>query len=320
MSRHRANGLTRSQAIVAGGVVLACSRTAFAQPQPTVVRVASNPVADVVPLLYAQSSGLFRNAGLEVTLQKASSGSAVAAAVVGAAIDVGKVASTTIVSAHAHGVGLTIVFPDRLHTPGAASQTQIIVAVDSPIRTARDLNGKTISVSAIKDSTWIAARLFIDSAGGDSSSVRFVEVPFSAVGAAVAAGRIDAGVDNAPYLEKDVRDGQVRELGDVEAALGSSFLETAWVCSADYIAKNHDTVVRFVRAIREAQIWCNAHVAEANDVTAKFTGVDPAVLAQTQSIFATDVDPRVMQSFIAAAARYGVIPAAFDSADLFLRA
>lgn len=312
--------MNRSQALAGGALLLAGTRTAFAQPQPAVVRVASNPVADVVPLLYAQSSGAFRNAGLEVTLQKASSGSAVAAAVAGAAIDVGKVASTTIVSAHAHGVHLTIVFPDRLHTPGAASQTQIIVPADSPIRAARDLDNKTIAVSAVKDSTWIAARLFIDSGGGDSSTVRFVEVPFSAVGAAVAAGRIDAGVDNAPYLEKDLRDGKLRGLGDVEARLGSNFLETAWVSSADYIAKNRDTVTRFVRVIREAQIWCNAHVTEANDITAKFTGIDVAVLAQTQSIFAADVDPRVMQSFIAAAARYGVIPAVFDSAELFLRA
>src|ERR1700761_5817975 len=109
--------MNRSQALAGGALLLAGTRTAFAQPQPAVVRVASNPVADVVPLLYAQSSGAFRNAGLEVTLQKASSGSAVAAAVAGAAIDVGKVASTTIVSAHAHGVHLTIVFPDRLHTP-----------------------------------------------------------------------------------------------------------------------------------------------------------------------------------------------------------
>jgi NitT/TauT family transport system substrate-binding protein len=224
------------------------------------------------------------------------------------------------VSAHAHGVRLTIIFPDRLHTPGAASQTQIIVQADSPIRTARDLNGKTIAVSAVKDSTWIAARLFIDAGGGDSSSVRFVEIPFSAVGAAVAAGRVDAGVDNAPYLEKDLHDGKLRGLGDVEAGLGSNFLETAWCCSGDYIAKNRDTVLRFVRVIREAQIWCNAHVAEANEITAKFTGVDAAVLAQTQSIFASDVDPRVMQSFIAAAAKYGVIPAPFDSAELFLRA
>jgi NitT/TauT family transport system substrate-binding protein len=310
--------MNRAALIAATATSLVTMRTARAQTLES-IHVASNPVADVVPLLYAQSSGLFRNNGLDVTVQKASNGSAVAAALAGGAIQFGKVASTTIVSAHAHGVGLTVVFPDRLHTPGAQSQTQIIVSPESTIRNGRDLNGKTVAVSAVKDSTWIGARMFVDTAGGDSTTVRFIEIPFSAVGAAVAAGRVDAGVDNAPYLEQDVSSGKVRALGDIFGMMGSNFLETAWVANADYIAKNAQTVARFARAIREAQVWCNAHPSEANELTAKFTGVDRAALDATKTIFATEMDPRTMQSYVAAAAKYQVIPRPFDAAELFAR-
>ena len=236
--------VTRYQALAGSAMLVATGRTVFAQAQLTSVRVASNPVGDVVPLLYAQNSGLFHNAGLDVTLQKATSGSAVAAALVGNAIDIGKVASTSIVTAHARGVALTIIFPDRLHTFGPQSQTALVVAPDSPIHSGRDLNGKTIAVSAIKDSTWLGARLFIDTNRGDSTTARFIELPFSAVSAAVVAGRIDAGVSNDPYLKQDVLAGKVRSLGDLLGSLGSSFLETAWVAMAEYITKNHDTVTR----------------------------------------------------------------------------
>ncbi len=186
--------VTRSHALLATAVLIASSRAARAQSPLTSIRVTSNLVGDVAALLYAQNAGLFRDAGLDVTLQKASSSSAGAEALIGSATDIGKVAAVPIITAHARGIPLIILFPDRLHTFGPQSQSALVVAANSAIRTGRDFNGKTVSVSAVKDSTWIGARMFIDASGGDSSSVRFVELPFSAVSAAVAAGRIDAGV------------------------------------------------------------------------------------------------------------------------------
>jgi NitT/TauT family transport system substrate-binding protein len=311
--------VSRKGIIAGGAMLLAAGRSAFAQTALTTVRVASNPVNDVTPLIYAQNSGLFKNAGLDVTLEKATNGSAVAAALAGNAIDVGKVSSTAIITAHARGIPLTIIFPDRLHTFGPDSESQIVVPPDSPIRIGRDLNGKTISVGAIKDSTWIGARLFVDAAGGDSTTVKFIELPFSAVTAAVLAKRIDAGVSNAPYLKDDVRAGKVRALGDLLGALGPHFLETAWVCTADYIAKNRDTVARFVRVIHEAQVWCNAHVSEAGDLTSAYTGIDRATVAATKTIFATEADPREMQPYVTACAKYDIIPKSFDAAELYAR-
>lgn len=311
--------VTRSQVLAGTAMALASGRAAFGQTTLTPVRVASSPIGDVVPLLYAQNAGLFQKAGLDITLTKATSGSAVAAALAGGAVDIGKVSTTPVITAHSHGIPLTIVFPDRLHTFGAAAETMLVVAPDSPIKSGRDLNGKTISVAGIKDSTWIGARLFIDSAGGDSSTAKFVELPFATVGAAIAAGRIDAGVANDPYLKADVRSGKVRALGDLLASLSSKFLETEWVAMGDYIAKNRDLVTRFRNIIRDAQIWCNAHVSEAQDLAAGFTGIDRATLATTRSFFAVDADPRDVQPYIAACARYEIIPKAFDAAELYMR-
>lgn len=311
--------VTRSQILAGAALALASGREAFGQTALTPVRVASSPIGDVVPLLYAQNAGLFQKAGMDVTLTKATSGSAVAAALAGGAIDIGKVSTTPVITAHAHGIPLTIVFPDRLHTFGAAAETMLVVAPDSPIKSGRDLNGKTISVAGIKDSTWIGARLFIDSAGGDSSTAKFVELPFATVGAAIAAGRIDAGVANDPYLKADVRSGKVRALGDLLASLSSKFLETEWVAMSDYIAKNRELVSRFRNIIRDAQIWCNAHVSEAQDLAAAFTGIDRATLATTRSFFAVDADPRDVQPYVAACARYEIIPKSFDAAELYMR-
>jgi NitT/TauT family transport system substrate-binding protein len=311
--------MTRSQALAGTATFIATGGKALAQTSLTSIRIASSPVGDVIPLLYAQNSGLFRNAGLDVTLTKANSGSAVAAALVGNAIEIGKVSAVSIITAHSRGIGLVIIFPDRLHTYGAQAETALVVAPDSPIRTGRDLNGKTVSVSAIKDSTWIGARLWVDSNGGDSTTVKFIELPFSAASAAVAAGRIDAGVSNDPYLKQDVLAGKVRSLGDLLGAIGSKFLETAWTATSDYITNNRATVTRFVRAIRESQVWLNAHTAEGVDLNAAYTGVDKATIATTRIVFATDMDPSVMQPYITACAKYGIIPQSFNAAELYAR-
>jgi NitT/TauT family transport system substrate-binding protein len=311
--------MTRSQVCAGSAAFVAASGSALAQAPLTSIRIASSPVGDVIPLLYAQSSGLFRSAGLDVTLTKANSGSAVAAALVGNAIEIGKVSAVSIITAHARGVGLTIIFPDRLHTYGTQAETALVVAPDSPIRTGRDLNGKTVSVSAIKDSTWIGARLWVDSNGGDSSTVKFIELPFSAASAAVTAGRIDAGVSNDPYLMQDVLAGKVRSLGDLLGAMGTKFLETAWTATSDYIANNRPTVTRFVRAIRESQVWLNAHTAEGVELNAVYTGVDKTTVARTRIVFATEMDPSVMQPYIAACAKYGIIPQSFNAAELYAR-
>ena len=55
----------------------------------TPLRVAAVPNDDVSPFLYAQQSGLFRRAGLDVSIVQATAGAAIAAAVVSGSYDIG---------------------------------------------------------------------------------------------------------------------------------------------------------------------------------------------------------------------------------------
>ena len=77
--------------------------------------------------------------------------------------------------------------------------------------------------------------------------------------------------------------------------------------------------MRFVRAIRESQLWLNAHTAEGVELNAAYTGVDKATVATTRIVFATDMDPSVMQPYITACAKYGIIPQSFNAAELYAR-
>ncbi|HXF33514.1 MAG TPA: ABC transporter substrate-binding protein [Candidatus Acidoferrales bacterium] len=283
------------------------------------IRVASSADDAVTPILYAQREGLFRRAGLDVVLEKANSGSAVAAAVISGAADIGKSSLLPLISAHAHGIGFILVGGAVLHL-ASSPDVGLIAAANGAVRSIRDLDGQVVSVPGLNDVLWIATRAWIDSKGGDSSTVRFVELPGSAVAAALEQGRIVAGALTEPYMTSAATSGKSRILGDVLDGVASRLLESAWFANADFSFKNGDAIARFGRILREASLYCNEHQSETVDLVAAFTGIEPATFKQMhRPIFATALEAKDIQPLIDVAAKYKVIPAAFAARDLHLR-
>ena len=283
------------------------------------VRVASSADDAVTPILYAQREGLFRRAGLDVVLQKANSGSAVAAAVISGSTDIGKSSLLPLVSAHARGIRFVLVGGAVLHT-ASSPDVGLIAAANGTARSARDLDGQVVSVPGLNDVLWVATRSWIDAKGGDSSTVRFIELPGSSVTAALEQGRIVAGALTEPYMTSAAASGRARVLGDVLDGISNRLLESVWFTNVDFAAKNRDAVARFARALRQASLYCNEHQNETIDLAAAFTGIDPSTFRQMhRPIFATALEPKDMQPLIDAAAKYKVIPAAFAARELNVR-
>lgn len=285
---------------------------------PVALRVGGSADMDAAPILYGVDAGVFRRFGLDVTFQKAASGSAVAAAVAGGALEIGKSSVVPLVSAHARGVPLTIVAPSVVHRVGLADSA-LMVAVDSPIHTARDLDGKAVSVAGLRDMQWLATHAWLDANGGDSSSVQFLEIPGASVANALAAGRIAAGTLSEPYITQALASGRARILAKMVDALGG-VMTTAFFTTVGFAAAHRDVVERFNRAIVEASAYCNTHPDEMTDVMSAFTGIDRSTLAtMVRPAFALDLDPRSVQPIVNAAAKYGVIAGPFNAQELIFR-
>ena len=305
-----------------GGAILALTAAmlspALAQtPAPlTVIRVASNAADDVTPILYAQKMGMFAKAGLDVELQKFNSGAAVTAAVIGGAIDIGKSSIIPLINAHVHGVPLQIVASGELWLTNAPI-SGMVVKKDGPITSARDLTGKTVAVVALGDLTHTGARAWLDQNGGNSKSVHYLELPSSAVLAALNDGRIDAANVSNPVFTQIVASGGVRIIGRPADAIAKRYLVTGFFTTDAYLAKNADTVLKFVQVLRTAAAYTNTHHAETLAMTAAFWGIDPAALgAMNRASVGLTVEPREIQPVIDAAAKYGVIEEPFDARDL----
>lgn len=297
-------------------VALACAAALApraVRAQSRTLTFASAPDDDVTSFLYAQEAGVFKREGLDVTIQRINSGSAVAAAVAGGSIDIGKSSVMSLIAAHGRGLPFVLIAPAGLYT-SAEPVVAMLVAKDSPIRTPRDLAGKTIAVPALGDLYSIANDSFLDANGCDAKSVRYIEMPSAASPDALINHRIDAVTVTTPILVAALETGKVRVIGHPFDAISKRFIQAAWFTTRDFAAKNRDVVERFGRAIHESAVYANAHHAETVNALAAFTAADPKLVARMPRATAgTVLDPALVQPVIDAAVKYKAIAAPFDA-------
>jgi NitT/TauT family transport system substrate-binding protein len=313
--------LTRRTALATGIAALAAGATARAQtatPDLAVLRLASSPADDTMPVIYAQQNGAFRRAGIDVQLSRASSGSAVASAVAGGSVDIGKSSVVSIVTAHAKGLPFVWIAPASMYVP-AAPDGGLIVATSSPIKTGRDLNGKVVATPALGDLNNIATRAWVDQNGGDSKSIQFVEVPVAAQAAALDEGRIAAGGIINPFLGEALASGKTRFLAPFYSAIANRFMLSGWFTTADFAAKHRDAIASFQRIIEATSTYTNAHHAETVPLLATWSGITPDAAARAPRMTnGTRITPEDVQPVIDLLARYGVIPKAFDAREMIV--
>jgi NitT/TauT family transport system substrate-binding protein len=278
------------------------------------ITVGSAQDADAVACLYAQEAGLFRKVGLDVSIVSNSSGSAIASAVVGGAVDIGKSSLTALITAVSKGIPIVLIAPSAMYNP-AAPVTGTIVRDDSPFKSARELNGKTVSVQSVRGSLQLATMVWVDQNGGDSSTIKFLELPPQAGLIALDSGRVDAVTLANPYLTQAVAAKKARVLGWSSEAIAKHFLLTAYFTTKAFAAKNPDVVQHFAQGMAASAAYLNSHATETTDLVARFTGALPEVVAKIpHETFATSLDPRDIQPYIDASVKYKFIPEHIDAA------
>lgn len=311
----RASWLTGGAAFAAAALP---SGAAHAQTLTT-IRLGTTVADDLTPIEYALRSGAYRRVGLDVTITAASSGAVIAAGVLGGGFDIGKSSLVALMSAHLRGLPVTVLCPAAIYDPKAPF-SELAVAADGPVKSARDLNGKLIGVPALNDLNQVAVQAWVDANGGDAGTLRFVEVPNSASGPALAEHRIDAAGMQQPWLAEAVEAGQVRVLGLQMDAIGPGFYLSCWFTTADFAARHVDATHAFVRVTLETAAFANAHHAETAPLLAEVAKIPLAVVQRMpRTTMGTAVGPAGVQPLIDVAAKYKLIPRRFPASELLYR-
>jgi NitT/TauT family transport system substrate-binding protein len=288
-----------------------------APSQETVtLRLSASPLDGVVPILYAQRAGLFRQAGINITLDKVGNGAVMAAAVVGGSVDIAKGNIMSIVTAHARNIPLTIVAAGPIYDPKTPDAV-LLAATDSTIRGPSDLIGKTVGVPSLNDLSSIAIQAWMDAAKADWHKVQFVEVGYPAMLPALEQGRVQAIVQVKPFITEIVNSGKAKVVGLIYSAVSNRFLESAWFARTDFVATHRDVITKFQQINAQASAYVNSHQPETADLLAAWAGLDPERAAHIPRIVTgTTLQAREVQPVIDMAAKYGLIPKTFDAREI----
>jgi NitT/TauT family transport system substrate-binding protein len=150
-----------------------------------------------VPYEVARSAGYFKNHGLDVQLVYTRGGNAAMQALVGGAVDYAATALDVAIQAYAN-VGADI---RRFAVTGRLPLFAVVTApkTASQIQSIKDLEGKTIGVSALGNADHALTLFLLKQAGADARKVQFATMGVNLL-EALRQGQMDAGVVQEPAL------------------------------------------------------------------------------------------------------------------------
>ena len=176
----------------------------------------------------------------------------------------------------------------------------LCVAKSGPVKTAKDLEGGTIALVALKSITeaavreWIAAQSGADLRAQDQA---LAEMPVHAEMAPALGARDDRrrAFLGEPFLSAAKDD--VRILGRSYDVVAPSFYISAWFASRDWIAKNPETVRKLSAALYDTARWANGHHDETAPILAKYAKLDLARIRAMNRTTYVDLarSPNLMQ-------------------------
>lgn len=306
----------RRRSFLAGAAALTAGAPALVRAQtltPLVVAPLTGPTE--ASMYYAIQQGWFKAAGLDLDVEPLANGSSGMSAVVGGSVQFAFGNVISLAEAHLNGIPIAIVAPGAPYDTNDAS-IQLLVAGSAPIRSAKDLDGKTIGVPSLHDLITTGVQGWLDANGGDSNSVHFIELKPALMASSLMAGRVDAITIYDPFVSAAKEQG-ARLLGKPLDSIAPHFLVAAWFAYRPWADAHREIVNTFTATINRGTAYVNAHQQEILPMIAGYTHIPLETLRKMAfPPTPTTLSTAAIQPVIDAAAKYKAIRAAFPAKDL----
>ena len=295
-------------------ISIAVSAPAMGRAQEAPSKIATIAIDTGAEAFYGVEQGFFKKNGLDASVQPMTNGPAITAAVVGGTVEIGFSNLVSLAIAFKRGVPITLIAPAGMYSSKAPTST-CMVALNSPIKTAKDMNGKIFATNGLKNIGEFGPRAWIDKNGGDSSTVKFVEMPFPDMAGALAQGRIDAALMAEPTMTESK--GTTRFLSNCYDGIGSNYMIGAYFASTAWATAHPDLVRKFQAAMRDTATWANANQKASAAILAGVSKMNPEIAAKMyRAVYPERLEASAIQPIIDVTAKYGGLPAAFPATDM----
>ncbi|TDD82093.1 transporter substrate-binding domain-containing protein [Actinomadura darangshiensis] len=240
------------------------------------IKVASLPLADGASLYVAQKAGLFKKEGLKVEIVPVQKSTDAQPALIKG--DVNIIAGANYVSflqAEEKGtLKLSIVAPAATLT---SNMMNVLVKPDSKIKTAKDLEGKTVAINILNNIQSLTLNSILKANNVDATKVKYVSVPFPQMAAALEKGQVDAIHTVEPFLSDTEKKLGARVAVDGGSEPVTGLAISGFVSTQEWTKKNPKTAAAFQRAIINAQKLSTQDRKKVEEVLPGYAKMDPEV-------------------------------------------
>lgn len=318
ISAHTRTGLALAAA--AGLSLTACGNgeTPGEDGELTEITVGALPIVDNAAIYLGEQEGFFEDAGLDLDIEQAQGGAALLPAVMSDEMDFGFSNVTSLLIAESQGLDVEILAGGSATTGDPDEDfAAVVVPEESEIEEIEDLEGAEIAVntlSNISDSTISAA---VEEAGGDPSTIDYVEMPFPDMPAALENGTVDAAAAVEPYQTIILNDG-ARGIFSNYAYPVEDLTVAVWFSASDYVEQNPEIVEAFTEAMAESQRYAAENPDAVREILPTYTDLEDEVIEQlTLSDYPEAVNLDSLEQINQISAESGVISEEVDLDLLF---
>jgi NitT/TauT family transport system substrate-binding protein len=249
------------------------------QAEQTTLKVGVIPIADVAPLYLGIKQGFFEEENLKVEPQLAEGGAAITPAVLSGDFQIGFSNTISLLIAASKDLPVTIISQGVL---GGKTEEEawadLLVLKDGPIKEPKDLEGKTIAVNTLKNICEVTIRKSLSDMGVDDSTLKWTEVPFPDMNAALEAERVDGACVVEPFMSQG-KAGKAKGIDPFYVNTAPDLTVATYFTSKQYMAENPEAVEAFTRAIKKSLDYAQQNPDAVRDILTEYTQIPPEAAA-----------------------------------------
>jgi NitT/TauT family transport system substrate-binding protein len=279
----------------------------------TTMTVGLIPIIDVAPIYIGMEQGFFEERGIKIEPQLAAGGAAIVPAVVSGDNEIGFSNNVSLIIAKAKEVPIRViaagvgVSPDTTSGDENVGYCTVLAPKDGDIRDVADLEGKSIAVNTLNNIGDVTIRAALEEAGVDPDSVKFQEIPFPDMPAALGNNRVDAAWECEPFVSGLLEEG-ARPILNNYGSTDPNLSVASYFTSDRFAEQNPEVVERFLEGLEESMAYASENPDAVRQAITEYARVDRET-AQNVGLpeFPTDFNRESIQKLVDLSVRYGLI-------------
>ena len=245
--------------------------------RPDKVNTGVIAIVDVAPIYLGKEKGFFSKRNIDLTLTTAQGGAAILPAVLSGQYQFGFSNTISLLLAKSQNAPVKVVTNGNNSTGVDGKDfAGLFVKADSPVRSPKDLAGRTVAANTLKNIVETSVRASVKKDGGDAAAVKFVELPFPEQVSALQAGRVDAIFVVEPFQQQAVA-AKARKIASSYVDAAPDLTVAMYFTSQQLLSSDADLVTRFTEAMKESLAYADTHPDEVRDALGTYTKIAPEV-------------------------------------------